>query len=145
MEALTSLEALETKTSSDFNVTLWKQKCYDAMNDDFNTPTLIAHLFEAVKHINSIKEGHESISESDKAILQETLNAFVFDILGLENKGDSNVDSDKLSGVVTLLIQLRKEARDNKDFATSDKIRDQLAALGIQLKDGKDGTTFSVA
>ena len=115
------------------------------MNDDFNTPTLIAHLFEAVKHINSIKEGHESISESDKAILQETLNAFVFDILGLENKGDSNVDSDKLSGVVTLLIQLRKEARDNKDFATSDKIRDQLAALGIQLKDGKDGTTFSVA
>tara|TARA_R110000868_G_scaffold21640_9_gene89788 strand:+ start:6617 stop:8098 length:1482 start_codon:yes stop_codon:yes gene_type:complete len=145
MEALTSLEALETKTSSDFNVTLWKQKCYDAMNDDFNTPTLIAHLFEAVKHINSIKEGHESISESDKALLQETLNAFVFDILGLENKGDSNVDSDKLSGVVTLLIQLRKEARDNKDFATSDKIRDQLAALGIQLKDGKDGTTFSVA
>tara|TARA_R110002050_G_scaffold1281_4_gene9276 strand:+ start:8499 stop:9980 length:1482 start_codon:yes stop_codon:yes gene_type:complete len=145
MEALTSLEALETKTSSDFNVTLWKQKCYDAMNDDFNTPTLIAHLFEAVKHINSIKEGNESISESDKAILQETLNAFVFDILGLENKGDSNVDSDKLSGVVTLLIQLRKEARDNKDFATSDKIRDQLAALGIQLKDGKDGTTFSVA
>lgn len=145
MEALISLEALETKTNSDFNITLWKQKCYDAMNDDFNTPTLIAHLFEAVKHINAIKEGNESISESDKTRLQETLNAFIFDILGLENKGDSNVDSDKLSGVVSLLIQLRKEARDNKDFATSDKIRDQLAALGIQLKDGKDGTTFSVS
>ncbi|SMC62486.1 cysteine--tRNA ligase [Cellulophaga tyrosinoxydans] len=145
MEAVNSLENLETTSSSDFNVEAWKQKCYDAMNDDFNTPTLIAHLFEAVKHINAIKEGNETITQSDKALLIETLNAFIFDVLGLENKNDANADSDKLSGVVTMLIQLRKEARDNKDFATSDKIRDQLAALGIQLKDGKEGTTFSVS
>ena len=110
-----------------------------------DTPTLIAHLFEAVKHINAIKEGNETITQSDKALLKETLYAFIFDVLGLENKNDANADSDKLSGVVTMLIQLRKEARDNKDFATSDKIRDQLAALGIQLKDGKEGTTFSVS
>ncbi len=73
------------------------------------------------------------------------MNSFVFDVLGLENKNDSGRDSEKLSGVVELLIQLRNEARANKDFGTSDKIRDQLAALGIQLKDSKEGTTFNVS
>ncbi|AIY11799.1 cysteine--tRNA ligase [Cellulophaga baltica] len=145
MEALSAIDKLETGASSDFDFTAWQQKCYDAMNDDFNTPTLIAHLFEAVKHINAIKEKKEAISEADKTLLKETFNAFIFDILGLEDKNDANSDSDKLSGVVALLIQLRKEARDNKDFATSDIIRDQLAALGIQLKDGKEGTTFSIS
>ena len=114
------------------------------MNDDFNTPILIAHIFEAVKHINLIKEGKEQISEVDKTQLEETLHAFIFDILGLQqNTGDSK-DTEKLSGVVELLIELRKDARVNKDFATSDRIRDQLAELGIQLKDGKEGTTFSI-
>jgi cysteinyl-tRNA synthetase len=145
MEALHTIDKLKTNTSSDFEVNSWQQKCYNAMNDDFNTPTLIAHLFEAVKHINAIREGKETISEADKALLKNTFNAFIFDILGLEDKNDANGDSDKLSGVVSLLIQLRKEARDNKDFTTSDTIRDQLAALGIQLKDGKEGTTFSVS
>ena len=115
------------------------------MNDDFNTPILIAQLFDAVKHINAIKEGRENISLEDKMLLESTINAFVFDVLGLEDKNDSNTDTAILSGVVDLLIQLRKEARDNKDFATSDKIRDQLLALGIQLKDGKEGTTFNVS
>ncbi|MBU2996963.1 cysteine--tRNA ligase [Cellulophaga baltica] len=145
MDAINAIEALNTSNTSTFDVSAWRQKCYDAMNDDFNSPTLIAHLFEAVKQINALKEGKASITESDKTLLQETLNAFVFDVLGLENKNTSATDSDKLPDVVSLLIQLRKEARDNKDFATSDKIRDQLAALGIQLKDGKDGTTFSVS
>jgi cysteinyl-tRNA synthetase len=114
------------------------------MNDDFNTPILIAKLFDAVKHINLIKEGSETLIQDDKEMLLETMQNFVFDILGLEDKQSSSADSEKLSGVVELLIQLRKEARENKDFATSDKIRDQLAALGIQLKDGKEGTTYSL-
>jgi len=144
MEALNSLANLAVGNPGDFDVLSWQQKCYDAMNDDFNTPTLIAHLFEAVKHINAIKDGKETISEEDKQLLTHALSAFIFDVLGIENKNQSGADTDKLADVVSLLIQLRKEARDNKDFATSDKIRDQLAALGIQLKDGKDGTTFSV-
>lgn len=144
MEAFNSLESLVIGHSSDFEITIWQQKCYDALNDDFNTPTLIAHLFEAVKHINAIKEGKESITQKDKELLTMALRAFIFDILGLENKNEGEGRSDKLADVVSLLIQLRKEARDNKDFATSDKIRDQLAAFGIQLKDGKEGTTFSV-
>ncbi len=145
MDAIDTLKTLEAGKTSDFKVNEWKQRCYDAMNDDFNTPILIAQLFDAVKHINLIKEGKESLIAEDMATLKTTMNSFVFDVLGLENKNADNNDGDKLSGVVDLLIQLRKEARDNKDFATSDKIRDQLAAMGIQLKDGKEGTTFSVS
>jgi cysteinyl-tRNA synthetase len=144
MEAIETLDSIQAKSQSDFDVDSWKQKCYDAMNDDFNTPVLIANLFEAVRHINLFKEGKERITQSDKTTLKETMAAFVFDILGVENKS-SDSDSELLAGTVDLLIQLRNEARINKDFATSDKIRDQLAALGIQLKDGKEGTSFTVS
>ena len=145
MDAIDNLKDLETGKKTDFKIIEWRQKCYDAMNDDFNTPILIANLFEAVKHINLIKEGKESLTLSDKELLQQTINDLVFEVLGLEHNSDSGQDSDKLLSVVELLIQLRNEARSNKDFATSDKIRDQLLAMGIQLKDGKEGTTFSVS
>lgn len=146
MEAVNSLDKLQISAISSIDVSTWKQKCYDAMNDDFNTPILIAHLFEAVKFINQIKEGKETISSDDFQVFEKTINAFVFDILGLENSSSSNESGgeDKLSGVVEMLIQMRKDARDNKNWALSDEIRDELLTLGIQLKDGKDGTTFSV-
>ncbi|KSA14736.1 cysteine--tRNA ligase [Maribacter dokdonensis] len=144
MEAFNSLKSLQTGKTTEFDVKGWKTSCYAAMNDDFNTPILIAKLFDAVKHINLIKEGTESITETDKQELEQTLQNFVFDVLGLENKNSSDADTEKLGGVVELLIELRKAARENKDFATSDKIRDQLDALGIQLKDGKEGTTYSL-
>ncbi len=145
LDALAFLPKLDTDTASSFDVKAWKQKCYDAMNDDFNSPILIAQLFDAVKYINLIKEQKETITAEDKTLVENTMYTFVFDVLGLQVKNESQNDEGKLSGVVELLIQLRKQARDNKDFATSDKIRDELMALGIQLKDGKDGTTFSVA
>ncbi|WP_421812625.1 cysteine--tRNA ligase [Flagellimonas sp.] len=144
MDALESIDNLKTGNKSDFDVTAWKQKCYDAMNDDFNTPILIAHLFEAVKHINLIKEDKKSITADDKELLADTLNAFVYDVLGIENQSMTKDDSNTLNGVMELLIDIRNEARAKKDFATSDKIRDQLVDLGIQIKDGKDGTTFSI-
>ncbi len=144
MDALKTLDSLEVAPKSSFDFTSWNQKCYDAMNDDFNTPILIAHLFEAVKFINLIKEGKETISDSDKTSLKNSINAFVFDILGLENNQASEGNSETLSGVIQLLIELRNSARANKDFATSDKIRDELLTLGVQLKDGKDGTIFTV-
>ncbi|ADY30121.1 MULTISPECIES: cysteine--tRNA ligase [Cellulophaga] len=146
MEAITSLKAIETGSKTEFDVAAWQQKCYDAMNDDFNSPILIAHLFEAVKHINLIKDGKETITKEDKELLENTLNTFAFDILGLTGVNeDANGNSEKLEEVVNLLIQLRNDARSNKDFALSDQIRDQLLAIGIQLKDGKDGTTFSAS
>lgn len=145
MEAMEAVEWVVTGGKSDFDVSQWRQKCYDAMNDDFNTPVLIAQLFDAVKHVNLLKERKESITEEDKELLQRTLEAMVYEVLGLEAKGKAANDSDKLPAVVQVLIELRNEARANKDFATSDKIRDQLEAVGITLKDGKEGTTYTLS
>ncbi|UJH66705.1 cysteine--tRNA ligase [Allomuricauda sp. SCSIO 65647] len=144
MEAMAVLDGLPTGKTSTFDVASWKQQCYEAMNDDFNTPVLIAYLFEAVKQINLIKDGKETIAQNDKKVLIETMNGFVNSVLGLENQKEAKGNSEVLGDVVQLLIDMRNEARANKDFATSDQIRDQLAALGIQLKDGKEGTTFTV-
>ncbi|MBO6632418.1 MAG: cysteine--tRNA ligase, partial [Psychroserpens sp.] len=144
MDAINLLEELKGDSSSTFNVQEWKQKCYDAMNDDFNTPILIAHLFEAAKLINQIKDNKASLTSEDLGLLKQTLHDFSFDVLGLMNITEMNTGADKLSGAIELLIELRQQARLNKDFAMSDKIRDELAAVGIQLKDGKDGTTFTI-
>jgi cysteinyl-tRNA synthetase len=144
MEGVSQLDHLKTSKTSSLNIDAWKQKCYDAMNDDFNTPIAIANLFEGVKYINQIKEGTETISEQDLETFKATINAFVFDILGLKNdKAAAGTGTDKLAGAVQLLIKLRQEARINKDFALSDQIRDELAEAGIQLNDGREGTTFS--
>lgn len=143
MDAIADLDNLKTSETSSINITDWKQKCYDAMNDDFNTPILIANLFEAVKFINQIKDNKATISKTDLDLLKTTINTFTFDVLGLVSGSANEAGEGKLSGAVELLIQLRQEARANKDFALSDKIRDELAAVGIQLNDGKDGTTFS--
>jgi cysteinyl-tRNA synthetase len=144
MDAVNLLEKLEVSQTSSVDINAWKQSCYDAMNDDFNSPILIANLFEAAKYINQIKEGKETISTEDLATLTNTMNIFVFDVLGLENAVKNDSGTDKLTGAVNVLIKLRQEARANKDFALSDKIRDELAEAGILLKDGKDGTTYSV-
>ncbi|MEX0274375.1 MAG: cysteine--tRNA ligase, partial [Flavobacteriaceae bacterium] len=145
MEAMDSLTSLTVSdNTSDFDVQSWLQRGYDAMNDDFNTPILIAILFEAVKFINQVREGKATLSKNDKTALQTAMADFVFDVLGLERKGTAGTGAQKLSAVVELLIQLRNEARANKDFATSDKIRDELLAHGIQLMDGKEGTTFTI-
>jgi cysteinyl-tRNA synthetase len=144
MNAVTDLENLNTANTTSFDVQDWRQKCYDAMNDDFNSPILIANLFEAVNHINAIKEGNTTITKEDLDIFKNTITTFVFDVLGLKSTvEDSLIGTDKLSGAVALLINLRQEARANKDFALSDKIRDELEAVGIQLNDGREGTTFS--
>ncbi|WP_299216427.1 cysteine--tRNA ligase [uncultured Aquimarina sp.] len=146
MESIGTLENLKiNKVTEGFDVQNWINECYEAMNDDFNSPILIAKLFDAVKFINSIKEDKATISEADHKLIQKTMNEFVFDVLGLVNTNEASSDiSDKLSGTVELLIQLRAEARANKDFATSDKIRDELLAMGIQLKDGREGTSFTL-
>jgi cysteinyl-tRNA synthetase len=143
MEAVNNLDKIDAGKESSIDIKVWKQKCYDAMNDDFNSPVLIANLFEAVKFINLLIEKKITISSDDLQEFKDTINAFVFDILGLRNELQED-SSDKLSGVVEMLIKMRKDARDNKDWALSDKIRDELADLGIQLKDGKEGTTFSI-
>ena len=144
MEAISNLKNIETSTTSTVDIATWKQSCYNAMNDDFNSPILIANLFEGVRIINLLKENKESISTEDLADLEATMHAFAFDVLGLENADQNTNNNDKLGDVVQLLLDMRNEARANKDFALSDQIRDRLAALDIQIKDGKEGTTFSL-
>lgn len=145
MEAIKIAKGLSTSSESSFDVPSWKQSCYNAMNDDFNTPILIANLFEAVKQIHLIKDEKSTITASDLKLLKETMDSFVFDVLGLEDTNAfAKADDSKLDGTVELLIKLRKEARENRDFALSDKIRDELIELGIQLKDGREGTTFTL-
>jgi cysteinyl-tRNA synthetase len=143
MEAMHQLEKIEAGKTSTFNVQNWKKQCYDALNDDLNTPVLISHLFDSVKVINQIKEEKASLNADDLIEFKRLLHAFVFDVLGLMNENIKD-NSDKINGVVELLIKLRKEARDNKEWALSDQIRDELVELGIQLKDGREGTTFSI-
>ena len=147
MDAYRALDGIAPSSSSNFDVALWRKSCYDAMNDDFNSPILIAELFEAAKQINALKEGTTSLTAEDLALLKKTMHAFIFDVLGLVDQASENGDhnADKLSGAIDLLISLRDQARANKDFATSDKIRDDLQEVGIQLKDGKDGTTYSLS
>ena len=113
------------------------------MNDDFNTPILIAHLFDAVKYINLLNDKKATISVEDLGKLKSILNIFTFDILGLVRENNQE-ESKALDGAVELLIKLRKEARENKNWILSDQIRDELLILGVQLKDGRDGTTFTI-
>lgn len=143
MDAFNSLSQLEVSERSSFDVAQWRKQCYEAMNDDFNSPILIANLFEAVKQINLLKDQKATITEADLDLLKQTMQGFIFDVLGLQDENIAQDSStERLNGTIELLIQLRAEARANRDFATSDKIRDELAALGVALKDAKEGTTF---
>lgn len=112
------------------------------MNDDFNTPIALAHLFEAVRIINSVNDAKETLSEADKQILKTLMHDMVFEVLGLRE--EQAVNTDKIDGLMQMILDQRKEAKARKDFATSDLIRDKLKDLGFEIKDGKDGTTYSI-
>ena len=144
-EAYNLAKNLTASTTSTFDITDWSKSCYNAMNDDFNTPVLIAQLFEGVRFINVINDKKATITEIDLEILISTLKTFVIDVLGINLEASKDTtSSSKLKGVVEMLIEMRNEARANKNWALSDEIRDKLAALGVILKDGKDGTSFSI-
>ena len=144
-EAYNIAKNLSTSSTSTFDITDWSKSCYNAMNDDFNTPVLIAQLFEGVRFINVINDKKGTITETDLEILISTLKTFVMDVLGINLEASKDTtSSSKLKGVVEMLIEMRNEARANKNWALSDEIRDKLAALGVILKDGKDGTNFSI-
>jgi cysteinyl-tRNA synthetase len=143
MEGIQLCNEITPSETSTVDITTWKQNCYDAMNDDFNTPILIANLFEGIRFVNVLNDKRETISAEDLAELKTTLETFTFEILGIKNEKASNNTTQKLEGVIEMLIEMRKTARDNKNWALSDEIRDKLLALNIQLKDGKDGTSYS--
>ena len=143
VQGLSLLDSLDTANkTTGFDLIEWRQKCYDAMNDDFNTPVLIANLFDAVKYAQHVYDGRGSITKEDLNTLQTTLHIFVYDVLGL--KKEELGGNHYLENTLQLLIELRNDARKRKDFATSDKIRDELSKAGIVLKDGLQETTFTL-
>ncbi|MGM1428071.1 cysteine--tRNA ligase [Sphingobacterium lactis] len=142
MNAIGLLDKIVPASKSNFGkLEEIKSRSYAAMDDDFNSPVLIAELFEVVRIINSIHDGKLTINAADLETLKAYLQEFVFDILGL--KDDQVSDSDSMDDLMNIIINLRNEAKQNKDFVTSDRIREQLTAAGIQLKDSKDGTLWN--
>lgn len=139
-DVLEFLPELVAGSTSDFDWNAWKEEIYKAMNDDLNSPMAIAHLFEAVKRLNSIKEGKEQISADDLKNIQAFIPLFTQDVLGLADESISAGDETLAPKLMNLIINLRNEARFRKDFQTSDIIRDALKDAGVQLKDGKEGT-----
>ena len=135
-----SLKATEGAASLDIQKIV--DACYDAMNDDFNSPIVIANLFEAVRIVNTVKDGKAQINAEELALLNKLFQDFVFDILGLVESNASDGRGVLVDGLMQTIIDIRKAARTNKDWATSDKIRDELAKLHITLKDGKEGTSW---
>ena len=145
IDAINILEAFEKfNDQTDFNIENWREKCYQAMNDDFNTPILIANLFDAVKFINQLNNGKAKISKSDCNNLLQILNAFVFEILGLEKITKSKKVNDNTNDIFEILIKLRDEARLNKNYELTDKIRDMLNNKGIVINDSDTNSSFSI-
>lgn len=144
IQGIELLSDLPTSNESSIDVTTQIDAYYAAMNDDFNSPILIAQLFETVKLVHRVQEGEETLTAADIEKLSNVVHGFVFDVLGLTltTKEEDNTYLDK---ALSVLIEMRNQARANKDFATSDRIRDELMAKGIQLKDGKEGTTYSLS
>ncbi len=145
LKAYALIPSLKAGEKSDSDVKRILDSCYQAMNDDFNSPIVIANLFEGVRIINSVSNNLESLTASDIDVLKSTFDTFVHDVLGLKADQANNINDDhKVGGLMELIIELRKNAREKKDFATSDKIRNMLSNLGIVLKDTREGTNWEI-
>jgi cysteinyl-tRNA synthetase len=140
LNAWALLDSLKASKKSDVEINPLMQRCYDAMNDDFNSPVLIAEIFEASRIINSVHDGKMKIDQENLALLKQLMKSFVQDVLGLKDEQAAN---DDLPQVMNFIVGLRNEAKQTKDYATSDKIRDGLQKIGFQLKDSKEGTNWS--
>jgi cysteinyl-tRNA synthetase len=142
MNAIDTLEGIAPSKESSIDVETYKTKFYAALNDDFNTPILIAHMFDVVKQINTIAAGNGSLNEASKADLTQLMSDFCFDILGLK-KIEAASENGMTDDVMDVVLNLRKLAKDNKDWSTADLIRDELAKLNITVTDSKDGASWS--
>ena len=144
MESLSTLEKIQPSKTSTVDITTIEDNFYSAMDDDFSSPTLIAHLFDAVRVINSCNDKSESINNDDLQRLKELMHSFVFEILGLIDETKNITGSDVIEGLMGLILDIRKSARENKDWNTSDKIRDQLKSSGVEIKDTKTGVEWRI-
>jgi len=143
LTAIETLSKINTSEESTVDVKALGRKILDAIDDDFNTPVLIAHLFDGVKMINSIKAGTEAIEPNDLTYITGLYHDMAFTVLGFR-PNEENKSTEILPEIVDLLMTLRTEAKRNKDFATSDKIRKELTSLGFEIKDGRNGAEWKL-
>ena len=144
MKAHSILQNCKPGENSSLNVQQLEDRCAEAMNDDLNTPILLAHLFEGVKWINLLSDGKESLTDQDLTKLKNLFNKYLFNVLALQTEQSSSSDDELSPQLIDLLLSIRQEAKANKDFARSDQIRDQLSGLGIKIKDSKEGSTWEI-
>lgn len=142
--AIKTLDKLIPTEKSTSDIKALRKKCYEAMNDDFNSPVVIANLFEGVRIINSVKDKKETISAEDLEILKKLFNDFVFDILGLKNEETAGQQNELIDGLLSTILSIRQEAKANKDYATADIIRNELNKFNIQIKDTKEGASWEI-
>jgi cysteinyl-tRNA synthetase len=144
MEGYARLQKLTASPASSVDTSGLRAKCEEAMLDDLNTPIVISHLFDALKSINLVYDGKETVSEVDLTELKSVFNLFVDEILGLVSENETNAGNEAYKKAIDLLLNMRLEAKQNKDWATSDKIRNELTALGFEIKDTKDGFEWKI-
>ena len=142
MKAVETISKLKVSDSSTLDINQLKEKCYEALNDDLNSPVLLSHLFEAVKFINSVADGNEKIDRHGLEALKELFNTFVFDILGLKDETKGKDEEVLTSELINIIVDLRQDAKNRKEWEASDKIRQTLKNLGIIIKDRKDGADW---
>ncbi len=144
MDSYKTLQTLKPSAASSENIKALQEECYNAMNDDFNTPVLIANLFDAIRIINSANDKKVNLTQVDIDLLNTIYQHFVFDVMGLKKEEETGKANTALEVVMGLVLDLRNKAKANKDFATSDEIRNKLTDAHIQVKDSKEGTTWSI-
>ncbi len=143
MQAYKTLGRLQPSKSSSVDISGYRQLCYDAMNDDLNTPIVISHLFDMAKVINTVNDKKATLTQADIDELKGVMDTFVFEVMGLRDESATD-NSALLDGLMKMILDVRATAKANKDWATSDHIRDELASLGVTVKDGKDGATWEI-
>jgi cysteinyl-tRNA synthetase len=142
MKAEATLNKLKVSDSSTLDIDKLKEKCYEALNDDLNSPVLLSYLFEAVKFINSVADGNEKIDQAGLEALKALFKTFVYDILGLMDESKGKEDEHLTSNLINIIVDLRQDAKSRKEWDVSDKIRQTLKDLGIIIKDKKDGAEW---
>ncbi|MBO5216646.1 MAG: cysteine--tRNA ligase [Alistipes sp.] len=145
MKGVETLGKLKASATSTVDVKELEKRCQDAMNDDLNSPMVISALFDWVRLINQIAEGQQTISAEDLDELRRVVTLYVFDVLGLRNEKQEGAGGNNMvPQLVDMLLAIRQEAKANKDWATSDKIRNSLTEIGIRVKDRKDGVDWEI-
>lgn len=144
MDSYNTLQTLKAGSTSSEDIKALQAKCYDAMNDDFNTPILVAHLFDAARIVNSTNDNKLSLTQNDIDVLKSIYQNFIFDVMGLQTEEENSKANAILAKVMSMVLDIRNKAKVDKNFPLSDEIRNKLTDAGVQIKDGKEGASWKI-